>query len=112
MVPSRFASFASLLVLSTTVVCFAPPVCQAQLLQGTLTGNVVDSSQATVPNASVSIENQGTKLVRDTTANADGEYTLATLPPGVYTLTVRANGFAAHTQTGVRVNANEVTRVT
>ncbi len=81
------------------------------MLQGTLTGNVVDSSQAVVPNATVSAENQGTSLVRDTKANADGEYTLATLPPGIYTVTVRASGFTAHTQTGVQVNANEVTRI-
>lgn len=112
MVPSRSrASFAFVFLLSTAVICLAPAVCHAQLLQGTLTGNVVDSSQAAVPNASVSIENQGTRLVRDTTANAGGEYTLATLPPGVYTLTVRANGFTAHTQTAIQVNANEVTRI-
>src|SRR3954454_12265448 len=89
----------------------APTCSRAQLLQGTLTGNIVDSSQAALPSATVAAENQGTRLTRETATNSDGEYTLATLPPGTYTVTVRANGFTLHTQTGVQVNANEVTRI-
>jgi hypothetical protein len=86
------------------------PSARAQLLQGTITGNVVDSSQAAVVAATVTAENQGTAFTRETVTNSTGDYTLATLPPGTYTVVVRAPGFNSHNQTGVTVNANEVTR--
>jgi len=37
--------------------------------------------------------------------------TLPTLPPGTYSLTVKASGFGGYSQTGIIVNQNEVTRV-
>ena len=66
---------------------FAAAGARAQLLQGTITGNVTDSSQAAVVGATVSAQNEGTTFTRDTVTNSDGDYTLATLPPGSYTVT-------------------------
>jgi uncharacterized protein (DUF2141 family) len=71
---------------------------QAQLLQGTLNGNVTDSSQAAIAGASVTAQNQGTNFTRDTVTNSAGEYTLATLPPGTYTVAVKAPGFSAYSR--------------
>jgi hypothetical protein len=85
--------------------------CAAQLLQGTINGNVTDASQAALVGATVTVTNQGTTLSRETTTNSLGEYTLPTLPPGLYTLTVKAAGFAPYSQTGIAVTGNEVTRV-
>ncbi|MBV9083506.1 MAG: TonB-dependent receptor [Acidobacteriaceae bacterium] len=82
----------------------------AQLLQGTIDGNVTDSSQAAIVGATVTAQNQETSFTRDTVTNAAGEYTLATLPPGTYIVAVKARGFETYTQTGIVVNANEVTR--
>ena len=90
---------------------FSVSVSPAQLLQGTIDGNVTDPSQAAVAGATVTVTNQGTTLSRDTVTNSLGEYTLPTLPPGTYTLSVKAGGFGPYSQTGVVVNANEVTRV-
>jgi hypothetical protein len=83
---------------------------QAQLLQGTLDGNVTDSSQAAIAGASVTAQNQGTNFTRDTVTNSSGDYTLATLPPGTYTVAVKATGFSPYSKTGIIVNANGVTR--
>jgi hypothetical protein len=89
----------------------AAPVCFAQLLQGTIDGNVSDPSQAAVAGATVTVTNTATTLSRQTVTNSLGEYTLPTLPPGTYTVSVKAGGFGPYSQSGVVVNANEVTRV-
>src|SRR5579862_4889006 len=90
---------------------FSAPVSLGQLLQGTIDGNVTDPSQGAVAGATVTVSNEGTKLSRDTVTNSQGEYTLPTLPPGTYTLAIKAGGFGPYSQAGVMVNANEVTRV-
>ena len=81
-----------------------------QLLQGTLNGFVSDPSGAGVANATVTIKNQATSLTRSSVTNAQGEYSLVTLQPGVYTVTVSATGFQSYVKTGVTVNANEISR--
>lgn len=48
--------------------------CAAQLLQGTIDGNVTDVSQAAVSGATVAVTNQGTTLHRETVTNSLGEY--------------------------------------
>jgi hypothetical protein len=98
------------LCLSASTLLLAP-VSFAQLLQGTIDGNVTDPTQAAVAGAAVTVVNLGTKLTRETVTNSLGEYTLPTLPPGTYSLSVKAGGFGPYSQTGVVVNVNEVTRV-
>jgi hypothetical protein len=90
---------------------FSPQPGVAQLLQGTINGNVTDPSQAAVGSAIVTVTNQDTSLSRETATNSLGEYTLPTMPPGAYTLTVKAPGFSPYSQKGIAVRANEVTRV-
>ncbi len=104
----RFLSYA--LCVSALAVC-STSVSFAQLLQGTIDGNVTDPSQGAVAGATVTVTNEGTRLSRDTATNSQGEYTLPTLPPGTYTLAVKAGGFSPYSQTGVLVHGNEVTRV-
>jgi hypothetical protein len=83
---------------------------KAQLLQGSITGNVTDSSQAAVAGAKVVATEQTTNFTRDTTTNAAGTYNLPTMPPGTYNLTVTAPSFQTSSITGVRVSPEEVTR--
>src|SRR5580692_561873 len=83
---------------------------QAQLLQGSITGNVTDASQAAVAGAKVVATEQTTNFTRDTSTNAAGVYNLPTMPPGNYTVTVTAPSFQTSTITGVRVSPEEVTR--
>ena len=99
-----FASLALVLILA------APQKVQAQLLQGSITGNVGDSSGAAIPDAKVVAKEQQTNFTRDTTTNTSGVYNLPTMPPGTYTLTVTAPSFETVTVTGVLVSPEEVTR--
>jgi hypothetical protein len=88
-----------------------PDQALAQLLQGTIDGNVTDSSQAVVAGASVVAVNQQTNFTRQTQTNVAGGYLLPTLTPGTYTITVKSSGFQSYSRTGVAVTANNVTRV-
>ncbi len=70
----------------------------------TLDGTVADASGAVVPNASVSMTNNGTGVVRETTTNSVGAYHFGNLGAGTYTLTTTAGGFQKYTKTGLVVN--------
>ena len=98
----------SLLAVLSFLVSVRPA--QAQLLQGSITGNVTDASQAAVAGAKVVATEQTTNFTRDTTTNAAGVYNLPTMPPGSYNITVTAPSFQTSTITGVRVSPEEVTR--
>ena len=83
----------------------------AQLLYGSLVGNVTDESGAVIPGAQVTITHDETGAARSGESNASGVYTFPTLATGSYTVEVRSEGFRTHSETGVAVGANDVTRV-
>jgi hypothetical protein len=88
----------------------APQRGVCQLLQGTIDGRITDPSQAAIVGAKVNVTNQETNFWRDVITGTQGEYNFASLPPGTYTLTVKAQGFQSFVKTGVVVNANESVR--
>jgi len=77
------------------------PSAQAQAVGATLSGVVTDSSGAAIPNATVSIKNQGTQEVRDVTTNGDGIYSAPNLIPGLYEVSVTVPGFKKLVQSGI-----------
>src|SRR5256712_5549095 len=89
----------------------APDGVRAQLLQGTIDGNVTDSSQATIPDAIVTARDQQTNFSRETKTSSVGGYSLSGLPPGTYMITVSSAGFQSYTQTGIAVTPNTIRRV-
>jgi hypothetical protein len=60
---------------------------------GAITGTVRDSSGAVVPGAEVKLTSPAIGITRTSTTNGDGEYLAAALPPGVYDMSVTAQGF-------------------
>ena len=87
------------------------PSATAQLIQGGIDGLVTDTTDAAIVGAEVTITNEDTGQVRETTTGAAGNYSFATVNTGNYTVTVRSDGFQASTTTGVVVSQNNVTRV-
>ncbi|MBZ5550963.1 MAG: carboxypeptidase-like regulatory domain-containing protein, partial [Acidobacteriia bacterium] len=65
----------------------------AQVVTVTVQGRVYDSSGAAIAQATVTAVNAATGLSRTSTANAVGDYQIALLPPGDYTVTVEKAGF-------------------
>ncbi len=65
----------------------------AQTETGQITGTITDPSGAVIPGANVTVKSAGTGATRSATTSADGTYTIASLLPGQYVLTVEAPGF-------------------
>ena len=86
-----FAShFFPLLLLALWVgVC---PAAKAQST-GVLRGSVIDPSGAAVAHAKVIVRNQGNGFEWNGESDSDGLFVAAALPPGIYTITVTAEGF-------------------
>jgi hypothetical protein len=83
---------------------------QAQVLYGSLTGTVMDPSNAMVPGATIEALNVGTQGKWDTTTNPHGVYLFNLLPPGLYKVTVAAQGFKSQTTDNIRITANSTQR--
>ncbi len=65
----------------------------AQVVTVTVQGRVNDSSGAAISQATVTAVNAATGLSRETNASAVGDYQIALLPPGDYTITAEKAGF-------------------
>lgn len=65
----------------------------AQTGTSSITGRVVDSKDAILPGATVTVTNEATGLSQAQTTTDSGAYTFASLPVGSYTVTVEQTGF-------------------
>jgi hypothetical protein len=83
----------------------------AQVLYGSLTGNVTDPSNAAVPGAKVEALDVGTGVAKQTTTDDRGSYLFNNLQFGVYKITITSPAFRTIIENNVQVNANEVRRV-
>ncbi len=77
----------------------------AQTQTGRLVGTIHDASGAVIPNARVSATQVDTNKTIATTANSTGEYVLAALQPGAYSLAVEAPGFRKAVVNGLQLDA-------
>src|SRR5690348_9994137 len=83
----------------------------AQAVSGTILGSVQDSSGAAVPGTSVTIVNTETGLTRSVVTDSSGEYTVPSLPPGVYSASAETKGFKKVSLSGIRLNVDQKARV-
>ncbi len=88
----------------------APCVLNAQVLYGSLTGNVTDPSGAAVPEVKVEALNTGTGVARVAVTDGAGSYSFNDLQPGTYQVTFTAASFRTLVQEDVRILANTVRR--
>ncbi len=76
----------------------------AQSPTGTISGTILDTSGATVANATVTITNTGTSVSQTAHTDAAGRYSQGNLNPGDYQVTVVAPGFTPAQQNAVTVD--------
>ena len=80
--------------------------------QGASTGDlhvtVRDPKGSLVTNATVTARDEAKGLERSTTENTDGQYRILLLPPGKYTVTVEAPGFAKATVPNVVITVGQM----
>ena len=83
----------------------------AQATNAQVSGRVVDSTGAVIPNATIDVQNTGTGLDRTVTSSASGEYVIPSLPVGAYKLKAVAAGFKTYTQSGLVLEDGQNARV-
>ncbi|MGH8864988.1 MAG: carboxypeptidase-like regulatory domain-containing protein, partial [Burkholderiales bacterium] len=83
----------------------------AQSISGRITGTISDQAGAVIPNATVSVTNEGTGALRHATADGNGLYVVPELPVGFYAVKVEGGSFAPTTRTRVKVDVGAETRV-
>ena len=86
-------------------------VAHAQVLYGSLTGNVTDPTDAGIPGAQVEATNVATGLALQAQTDARGTFILNNVQMGTYKVTFTSKGFQTTVVGDVVVNANEVRRV-
>ena len=101
--PRAFLLCASLLAAATAS--------HAQVMYGSIVGNVKDTSGAAVPEANVAVKETATGFARQTRTNEVGQFQFPTVPGGVYEVTISKTGFTTFSTTDVSVSPNAVARV-
>jgi len=96
--------FVSLIWLLTTALL-------AQNPYGRITGRVVDSSGAVIPNAMVRVENIGTNVQTDILSDSQGNYDARNLIPGQYHVIVEKPGFKRYRRGPIEVRVGDVLTV-
>ncbi|MBO0723883.1 MAG: carboxypeptidase regulatory-like domain-containing protein, partial [Blastocatellia bacterium] len=91
------------LLLTLTVFGVLQIAISAQVDRARISGLVHDQSNALVTGGSVSIRNERTGELQETTTNAEGRYVITNLRPSSYTITITANGFTKTEFTNVEL---------
>jgi Carboxypeptidase regulatory-like domain/TonB dependent receptor len=104
----RFCYF----LLAATFALFLAGKASAQRLDGTVRVTVIDSTQATIEDAKVTVTNDDSGVAKETSTSSAGTYVFPSMLVGNYSVTVEKNGFKKAIQKGIVVASNQVTEVT
>ena len=86
------------------------PLVHAQsAVDGAIGGTVLDSSGAVIPKAAVLVHNIGTNAEREIVSNESGYFRIIHLQPGLYNVTVKAEGFDTYKSTNLSVQVGLLT---
>lgn len=83
----------------------------AQVDTASLTGLVTDPNGEAVAGARISVINQATNISVNTITNGEGYYTIASLRPALYTITVEQTGFGRASRKDVIINIGQKERL-
>jgi hypothetical protein len=97
-------AFTRLLAFALALLVAAPLA--AQQVSGTISGRALDERDEAVAGAAVTVESAALSVTRTVTANEQGLFTVPNLPPGVYRVTVRAQGFGDFVQDNVKLDVS------
>jgi hypothetical protein len=96
---SRRVLFAILLLL--------PVALFSQAYFGTVSGEITDPDGAVVPGANVLLKDQAKGFAFNAKTDSSGRYLFASVPPGVYTVSVEMQGFQKEVRTDIRVDVTQ-----
>jgi hypothetical protein len=79
--------------------------------RGTITGSVTDQGGAVIPNVPVVAVNIGSGVAFTTESTDTGNFTIPSVPAGLYSLRVEKTGFRSYEQKGINVQVAQTVRV-
>lgn len=80
---------------------------QAQVTTGAISGNVTDSTGASIAGATVVVTNQGTGVPQTLTTDSSGFYSAEGLPVGLYRIAISKPGFEENVTQDVQLNPGQ-----
>lgn len=83
----------------------------AEAQNAQIIGTLADESGGVLPGVTVTARNQETGLTRTAVSEGAGEYRLAALPPGTYTVTAELQGFTTGTRENLILVIDQTARV-
>ena len=89
--------------------CAAPAM--AQIDQGRLVGTVTDAQGGVLPGVTVTAKSPALIGVRTTVTEADGKFSIASIPSGAYELTFELSGFQAFKRPGIILGLGKILTV-
>src|SRR6266536_5973864 len=78
-----------------------------QAQNAVVSGRIVDSSDAAIPNVSVTLTNKGTSVRADTVSNGEGYFVFPPQAPGAYELSATAAGFSVARVDGITLEVGQ-----
>ncbi len=92
---------------SFALVFLAATASLAQTTSGSIGGSVVDTQQAAIVNATVSVKDEARAFTQTVSTDREGRFTFLQLSPGNYVVSVESPGFKTSTRTNILLVAND-----
>src|SRR3982074_3436815 len=103
-VSSRLGQVAVLLMASASMYAQSPGT-------GAIVGSATDPTGALISKAKISVVSDETHAARSVVSSSEGAFRVSLLPPGTYTVSAEATGFATRQMRAVHVGASETVTV-
>jgi hypothetical protein len=104
---TRLSSIAILATILLALLIAFPANSTAQVVGGTISGTISDSTGAAIPNAAVLVHNDETGNERHLQTGPDGRYAAPSIPVGSYTVTANATGFNQQRRTAIALSVGQ-----
>jgi len=95
------------LMLAAFVCAFAAPA-MAQIDQGRLTGTATDAQGGVLPGVTVTAKSPALIGLRSVVTEADGKYSISSLPSGEYELTFELAGFQSYKRGNIKLGLGQI----
>ena len=83
----------------------------AQLADATLKGAVTDPSGRAIASAAITVTNEATGEKRSGSTDDDGQFVMASLPPGNYRVHIGVAGFKSFDEKGIKLSVGQTTEL-
>ncbi len=110
--PMRFChTWGRLCLFAFVLTCCSLGTVFGQGTKGNITGTVTATDGALVPNATVIVTDVGTHFTRTVTTDGSGNYVVADLNPGTYSVKIDAPGFSELQNNAINLTAQQTLRI-